>query len=395
MLGTMLPRSLILTAALLAPAIGVTAACGDADSPPGPSAAKTAAPGTPTQDATLARHLDQVVDAGSPGVIALVNDGHGVELHAAGVADAESGRPLRATDRFRAGSNTKTFVATVALQLAAEGRLSLDDTVERWLPGMLSYGEQVNLRQLLNMTGGVPEYTTELEPRMVASRDVRTRSYTPAELVARVADKPDFEPGSAWNYSTTGYVLAGMIVERASGHTLEHELERRIFAPMAMHDTYLPGATTAIDGRHANGYGELAGELRDVSDWNASAGWAGGGAVTSAPDMARFWRGLLGGDLLRPAELDAMKTTVEVGGGYPGSYGLGIFRWTMFEDCGVLWGNGGDLPGFSSEFFNSEDGKVQAGIVVNVNPIPKAVSGEPLGATKARVVADALQREHC
>ena len=111
--------------------------------------------------------------------------------------------------------------------------------------------------------------------------------------------------------------------------------------------------------------------------------------------MARFWRGLLGGELLAPAELDAMKTTVEIDPDYPGTYGLGIFRWTMYEACGVLWGNGGDLPGFSSEFFNSEDGTVQAGVVVNVNPIPEAVAGEPLGAAKASVVADALQREHC
>ncbi len=344
---------------------------------------------------TLEARLQGVVDAGSPGVIAFVNDGHGVELQTAGVADADSDRPIRATDRFRAGSNTKTFTATVALQLEEEGKLSLDDTVERWLPGTLDYGDRVTLRQLLNMTGGVPDYQPSLEPKMVASRADRSRPYTPRELVERVADKPDFEPGSSWNYSTTGYLLAGMIVERASGHSLARELEQRIFEPLGMHRTYLPGATTAIDGAHALGYGEVQGKLHDLSDFNASAGWAGGGAVTTAPDMARFWRALLGGKLLAPEQLDAMKTTVAIGPDYPGRYGLGIFRWTMFPDCGVVWGNGGDLPGFSSEFFNSEDGSVQAGIIVNVNPIPDAVAGEPLGTTKQALVADALNREHC
>jgi D-alanyl-D-alanine carboxypeptidase len=91
-----------------------------------------------------------------------------------------------------------------------------------------------------------------------------------------------------------------------------------------------------------------------------------------------------------------MKTTVPVGEGYPGSYGLGLFRWTQYEAaCGVVWGNGGDLPGFSSEFLNSEDGRRQSGVIINVNPIPKAASGEPLGAAKRTALADALGRDYC
>jgi hypothetical protein len=91
-----------------------------------------------------------------------------------------------------------------------------------------------------------------------------------------------------------------------------------------------------------------------------------------------------------------MKTTVPIGNGYPGSYGLGLMKFDQYaKGCGALWGNGGDLPGFSSEFFNSEDGRVQAGIIVNVNPIPKAVSGEPLGVSKSTAIANALGRDHC
>jgi D-alanyl-D-alanine carboxypeptidase len=382
------PRAIALAATLTAPAVAL-AACGHVDRAP---TATQVAPPRPT----LESDLGEIVAAGSPGVIASVDDGRGLTLKATGVADIASRRPLRPTDRFRAGSNTKTMVAALALQLEAEGKLSLADTVEHWLPGVLPYGDRVNLRQLLNMTGGVPDYVPGLEPKMVADHSSLTRAYTPRELVAMVKDTPDFAPGTGWNYSTTGYVLAGMMLERAVGNSVGEELDRRIFKPLRMRDTYLPGPTSAIRGRHTHGYGDVGGTLRDVTDFNASAGWAGGGAVTTAPDMARFWRGLLGGKLLAAKELKAMKTTVAIAKDYPGRYGLGIFRWTQYgAACGVLWGNGGDLPGFSSEFLNSEDGSRHAGVIVNVNPIPKAVSGEPLGVAKRTAIADALGRDYC
>jgi D-alanyl-D-alanine carboxypeptidase len=376
-----------LRSSLLAGAIALVAALAAGCGGSGHDAAKAPAP------PTLTAQLRHVVAAGSPGVIAYVNDGHGVKLSAEGLADTGTGRVLRPTDRFRAGSNTKTMVATVALQLVGEGKLSLDDTVEHWLPGVLSYGDRVTVRQLLNMTGGVPDYVPALEHAMVAHTAVRTRPYTPRDLVAQVADKPDFEPGTAWNYSTTGYVLAGMIVERASGGRLGGELQRRIFAPMHMRDTYLPGATTAIRGAHAHGYGDVQGTLRDLTDFNASAGWAGGGAVTTASDMSRFWRGLLGGRLLAPAQLEAMKRTVAIKEGLPLEYGLGLMKFGTH--CQTLWGNGGDLPGFSSEFLNTEDGKVQSGVIVNVNPIPAAVADKVLGAAKGTAIGGALHVPVC
>jgi D-alanyl-D-alanine carboxypeptidase len=331
-------------------------------------------------------------------VISLVNDGHGVELHTSGVADTDSGRAMRPTDRFRMGSNTKSFVATVALQLVGEGTLSLDDTVERWLPGILPYGDQVNLRQLLNHTSGVPDYQRLLEPKILAGGDSATRTYTPRDLVAMIADKrPDFAPETSWNYSSTGYIVAGLIIERATGNRLGDELQDRIIKPLHLRHTSFPIDTTAIPGRHANGYGEVEGGLRDLTVFNSSAAWATGGLVSTATDMAHYWRALLGGKLLAARQLAAMKTTVPVGHGLPISYGLGLMKFDSYdsEGCGVMWGNGGDIPGFSTEFLNNEDGKVQAGILVNVNPLPKSVAGQPLGAAKARLVAEAFGREHC
>jgi D-alanyl-D-alanine carboxypeptidase len=377
-------RSVILAAALIVPAAAFTACGGSDHAAPPPAAASP----------TLASQLQGLVAAGSPGAIAVINDGHTVRLHAAGVADKAGGRALRATDRFRTGSITKSFVATVALQLVGEGKLKLSDTIEHWLPGVLPYGDKVNLRQLLNHTSGVPDYQRLLEPKVLEERESATRTYSPQDLVAIIADKkPDFAPASSWNYSSTGYILAGLMIERATGHRLGRELEQRILTPLRLRHTSFPIDTTAIKGSHAHGYGLVHGKLRDLTELNSSVAWATGGLVSTATDIARYWRALLGGKLLAPAQLASMKTTVEIGHGYPASYGLGIMK--FMTPCGTLWGNGGDIPGFSNEFLNTEDGKRQAGVIVNVNPIPKAVSGEPLGATKTTAIAAALGREHC
>src|SRR4051794_3680366 len=207
------PRSLILAAALIAP-VATLAACGDSDKADPPPAA-TAAP------RTLGSDLRAVVAAGSPGVIALVNDGHKIHLHAAGVADTATKRAMGPTDRFRAGSTAKSFVSTVALQLVGERQLSLSDTVERWLPGILPYGDQVTLRQLLNLTSGVPDHVGLVEAEWLKGNMMR--SWSPRELIALLADKkPDFAPGTSWAYSNTNYLLAGLMIERVTGHDLGH-----------------------------------------------------------------------------------------------------------------------------------------------------------------------------
>jgi D-alanyl-D-alanine carboxypeptidase len=123
------------------------------------------------------------------------------------------------------------------LQLVAEGRLSLADTVERWLPGILPYGNQVTIRQLLNHTSGIPDNALEPLVTLYTFPAGRSRAWTPRELVALIADRPpDFPPGTAWSYSNTGYVLAGMIVEAATSRTLGHELTRRILRPPGLRE---------------------------------------------------------------------------------------------------------------------------------------------------------------
>jgi D-alanyl-D-alanine carboxypeptidase len=314
--------------------------------------------------------LDQLVAAGAPGAAALVRDGHGVQQAASGLADLRTGRPMRPRLNYRVASVTKPFVATVVLQLVAEGRLSLSDTVERWLPGILAYGDQVSIRQLLNHTSGVPEYLVVPLLELYGSEQGRFRSWTPQELVALVADQPPlFPPGTTFSYSNTNYVLAGLIVEAATGRTLGQELTRRIIRPLRLGDTFFPVNRPDIPGRNAHGYSlplgdqgpVLEGPLLDFTVYNPSLAWAAGNLVSDLGDLTRFFRALLGGRLLSPGLLAEMTTTVPIGQG--AGYGLGLL--VLETPCGRLIGHDGGIPGFITIVLSTQDGRRQFGVMVN------------------------------
>jgi D-alanyl-D-alanine carboxypeptidase len=387
-----------------------------------PARGAALATGSPPRDVArpeLQRLLEQVVAAGAPGVVALVNDGRsgwaghgdegwdrdgqerrygsGVWMGASGVADLRSGRPMRPGDRFRVGSVTKPFVATVVLQLVAEGRLSLSDTVERWLPGVLPYGDQVTVRQLLNHTGGVPDFV--LAPIIELYRGNRFRSWAPEELVALIADRPpDFPAGTAWSYSNTDYVLAGLIVERVTGRSLGRELRRRIFRPLRLRDTYFPVNFPFLLWPHSSGYSldldsagvPIEGRLLDFTVYNPSLAWAAGNIVSDVGDLARFFRALLGGRLLPPALLAEMKTPVEVEPGF--GYGLGLV--VSDSPCGLLYGHDGGIAGFGNIIMNSGEGTHQFANMINATPAPAAVF-EPLGQLFEQSLREAFAGEPC
>lgn len=345
----------------------------------------------------LGHRLDRIVSAGAPGAVALVAHDRRVRRDSSGVADLLTGRPMRPHDRFRAGSTTKSFVATVVLQLVDEGRLSLADTVEDWLPGVLPYGDRITVRQLLNHTSGVPDNVAPVLAGLY--RGDRFRAWEPRELVALVADRPqEFPAGSRWSYSNTGYVLAGMIVERATGHDLATELERRIFRPLRLRDTSFPVHDPFIAGPHARGYtldrdddlAPIEGPLLDFTVYDPSLAWAAGNLVSDLDDIARFNGALLGGRLLSPARLADMKTTVETTS--PGArYGLGL--WVRESPYGPLFGSDGDIVGFSNTVLSSEDGTRQAGLMINAQAAPAAVDG-PVDEALDQAVRDAFASGH-
>jgi D-alanyl-D-alanine carboxypeptidase len=310
--------------------------------------------------------LDQVVAAGAPGAAALVKDGHRIQQAASGLADLRSGRPMRPGLTYRAGSVTKPLVATVVLQLVAEGRLSLSDTLERWLPGILPYGDQVTIRQLLSHTSGVPDYVVEPLVHLYTSPQGRFRAWRPRELVALVADQPPlFPPGTAWSYSNTGYVLAGLIVEAATGSKLGKELARRILRPLGLLDTSFPVNRPDIPGWNARGYslplGQEEGPLLDFTVYDPSLAWAAGNLTSDLGDLGRFFRALLGGRLLPPRLLAEMTTPVDTGEGI--GYGLGLV--VIETPAGRLIGHDGAIPGFLNIALSTEDGRRQVVVMMN------------------------------
>jgi D-alanyl-D-alanine carboxypeptidase len=309
--------------------------------------------------------VEHVVSDGVPGALALVHDGGRTDTTATGLADVGARLKLRAGDRFRVGSVTKTFVATVVLQLAAEGRLRLDEPVSRWLPGLLPDGDRITIRDLLAHRSGLPDVADD-----PAVLDGPRSDWSPRWLVALTARQPrTAAPGGAFRYSSTNYLLLGLVVERVTGRSLASELARRIIGPLHLTNTALrPGA---VPGAHVHGY-RLASH-QGVVDPRAephdletrSARWAGasGDLVSSADDLARFFAALLGGDLLPPAQLRAMEAVRP-------RYGLGLAVYPT--PCGRAWGHTGNLNGVLTIAWSTLDGRRQAVVVANAYPLPPA-----------------------
>jgi CubicO group peptidase (beta-lactamase class C family) len=320
-----------------------------------PAAAQAGA-GHPYGPDDLRRDADAITAVGVTGVQARVTVKDGRDAVAtSGVADLTTGRPVAPDGYFRAASATKTFTATVILQLAGQGRLSLDDTVDHWLPGLVSAngndGREITVRQLLQNTSGIHDDI----PGFASAEEYyahRHDTYSPARLVARaMGHRPDFPPGTGWSYSGTGYLILGMIIQRATGHSWYQEVRTRIIEPLRLTHTLWPGGSPALPDPHARAYERYADgdPLLDVTDQTDFSG-AAGGLVTTTADLNRFLSALLGGRLLRPAQLREMLTTVPVSDDlaqvWPGARdGLGLFSRPL--SCGgVYWGHEGGEGGY-------------------------------------------------
>jgi len=328
----------------------------------GGSAATASSNAAPPGNAQLRAALDGVVAAGVPGALLLVRNGERTVRLAAGYGNLARRTPMRVTDRFRIGSETKMFVSTVVLQLVGEGKLSLDDTVERRLPGLIPNGRDITVRQLLNHTSGLYDYAED--KAFLAQLDNRRKVWAPRRLIAiGTAHKPVFRPGASWGYSNTGYIALGMMVEAATGHTLGTELRKRIFEPLRLRATSFD-TRPQIAGRYAHGYSRLGKpRLYDVSFVDPSLFWGAGAIVSTADDLARFHDALLRGRLLRPNLLAAMKTTVKVTPEQ--GYGLGMSRWRF--PCGTFWGHGGGIFGYETFAASTGDGKRHVVIALNAD----------------------------
>ncbi|MFF3665586.1 serine hydrolase domain-containing protein [Microtetraspora malaysiensis] len=341
----------------------------------------------PTGDATaaatnpVAPHvrevIEQAVRQGVPGMVAQTRDGHRTCWSTAGVADVRTGRTRVPQERFRIGSVTKVFTAAVVLQLAAEHKLSLDNTVDRWLPGLLQGnghdGSRITVRHLLRQTSGIFPYS--IDPAMLErffNPGFLTRRFDrmkPEQLVKIAVSHPaQFQPGESWAYSNTNYILAGMIAERADGRPFATQLVERITRPLRLTGTYMPGDEAELQGVHPRHYskntadGSLTAPVHDVTEQNAghdSHAWTAGGMVSTAGDLDRFLTALLRGQFLPPQQQHEMFTTTEV----PpqawidgATYGSGIFSMKL-PNGRTVWGVAGMINGCYTFAMGDREGR--------------------------------------
>jgi D-alanyl-D-alanine carboxypeptidase len=335
----------------------------------GGAAAAAQAPSSGRGERELQRALDALVAAGAPGAILLDRHGGHTTRLASGVADLADGRPMRVTDRFRAGSQMKSFTATIVLQLVQEGRVGLDDAVDGLLPGVIphGYGAGVTVRHLLQHNSGL--FNFDDDPRVLAPAIAGNlgHAWTPQQLLDMAFEHPPlFPPGTRFSYSDTGYLLAAYVVEAVTGHSFDHELRKRIIRPLGLRDTSLP-TTVDIAGRHAHGYVVFGDPPADFDiTYLYPFSWAGGGLTSTVDDSATFFRALFSGQLLSPALTREMKKTIEVtDSDLPSRSGLGVTQWSP---CGSAWGKSGNTPGYMVVTWISPDARHETVLMINDDP---------------------------
>lgn len=279
---------------------------------------------------------------------------------AEGVADLRDHRPVRPDDRFRIGSVTKVFVATVVLQLVAERKVGLDTPVQHYLPGLLPPNlEPVTVGQLLDHTSGIPfevGFPDVSTPEKVLAH--RYDQWTPEQRVRLVPDtKAKFPPGTRQEYRGINYVLAAMLIEKVTGNDYGREVEARVLCPLGLKDTYVPGRNeTMIRGQHVRGYLDVPGRGPvDVTDFNTSRSRGEGDMISTTGDLTRFAAALFGGDLLPPHLLAQMFTLPQVSmlDGRPAAYGMGLQTFTV--NGVTVWGKTGEQYGYNAGLFSTRD----------------------------------------
>ncbi|MFF4624896.1 serine hydrolase domain-containing protein [Nonomuraea jabiensis] len=321
--------------------------------------------------AALQRVLDEAVRQGSPGALAQSRVDGAVRNLSSGVADIRTRRPPTADMRFRAGSVTKTFVATVILRLVAAGRLRLEDTIGKVLPGVVPEpgNDAITIRMLLNHTSGLYDYTLDPRVEQIVVNDP-AHCFTPAELVRFATEHPlSFPPGTSWAYSNTDYSLLSMVIEKITGRSYAQEITRTLLRPLGLRDTSFPGCSPFIRGPHMSGYTRpdpAQPEIKDVTTYNPSFAAGEGDMISTVGDLNRFDAALLAGRLLPDRLLRMMLTPTP--GSFPGSdtfrYGLGVVIATA--SCGVTtYGHAGEIQGWQTWMSGTRGGRHTMSFVLN------------------------------
>lgn len=301
-------------------------------------------------------------------VVGIWVPGEGTLILEKGEADIGTGRAVKQTDQFRIGSNTKTFTNTVLLQLVDEGKVSLDDTLDRYFPDVPN-SNNVTIRELCNMTSGLANYTDD-DGLQEAMENNPFRKWEPRELVdIAISLDPYFPPGQGFHYSNTNTVLLGIIIEQVTGNDVGAEIRERIIEPLGLESTTFPTGPD-MTGEYSRGYyaDEDSGELVDVTNaYDPSWAWTAGAMVSELTDMKTWVKALVSGELLSSSTQDERLNWTDANlEDVPLKYGLGIMS------VSGLLGHAGDLPGFSSAVFYLPSKDATIVVWLNKEPGDKA-----------------------
>ena len=312
-------------------------------------------------DAAFDKTLGQLIrePGGPPGAIAVVQRGHHVKVFRKGVADQKTGAPIHVGDRWRIGSVGKAFNGAVALQLVAQGKLSLSDTIGQRLPALPFAWHNVTLGQLLNHTSGLPNFTNAPGWQRAAQEG---EYLSPMDLIGLVSAQPlAFPPGSSYAYSNTDNIVVALFAEMATGLSYDLLLYQLVFDPLHLRRTVMPLGFSMLQP-FVHGYDNNAtGERDDISEaLNMSAVWAAGALISSLFDSNRFIRAYAGGKLFGGATRAAQTDFVPGGESEPkgpgeNSAGMGLFKYDT--RCGTVYGHTGNFPGYTAITVSSPDGR--------------------------------------
>jgi D-alanyl-D-alanine carboxypeptidase len=331
-------------------------------------------------DAALDRALKELVamEGGPPGVIAVVQRGQHREVHSFGVRNLKGDLPMRARDHMRIASAAKAFSGAVALSLVSEDKLSLQDTIGERLPELPKAWWEVTLRQLLNHTSGIPDFSLEpdFQKALLASL---TKAPPPEELLSFVEEEELlFDPGSEYHYSNSDNIVVALMAEAATGKSYEELLRELVYKPLGLRNTTLPRGTN-LKKPFIHGYDTSQQPPEDVSEVVAAGwSWASGGIVSTPADLNDFIRGYVGGKLFDERTQAKQRRVVEGGSSEPpgpgkNSAGLGIFRYQT--RCGTVWGHTGNTLGYTQFMAASPNGRRSATVSINSQLAPPV--GDP------------------
>ncbi|UED88445.1 beta-lactamase family protein [Streptomyces profundus] len=276
-----------------------------------------------------------------------------------GERELGSGQPMDTDARFRVGSVTKSFSAVVLLQLVEEGAAGLDDPVNDHLPGLLP-DDRITLRHVLSHRSGLWDYSNDMFAQTVPGFEaVRNEVYTLQELVGLSTAEPlTVEPGSAYAYSNTNFVVVGLLVEHLTGQPLAEAYRERVIDPLGLEDTAYAHPENTVPGAHIDGHltpDEAGQPLVDSTEQTVSWAQSAGAMISTPADLNRFTSALLGGELLGSEQLDAMLEVAPSDDTGTRHYGLGLRRYDLSCEVSVF-GHTGTVQGYYTYAFTTEDG---------------------------------------